>query len=47
MKLFIIKGVPLKVGIGGPVGAGNTRLTEMWCRNVSSNDSMAVSTNDI
>ena len=38
---------PLKVGIGGPVGAGKTSLTEMLCRNLSSNYSMAVITNDI
>ncbi len=33
----MIKGLPLKVGIGGPVGAGKTSLTEMLCRNLSSN----------
>ena len=43
----MIKGLPLKVGIGGPVGAGKTSLTEMLCRNLSSNYSMAVITNDI
>ena len=43
----MIKGLPLKVGIGGPVGAGKTSLTETLCRNLSSNYSMAVITNDI
>ena len=33
----MIKGLPLKVGIGGPVGAGKTSLTETLCRNLSSN----------
>ena len=41
------KGLPLKVGIGGPVGAGKTSLTETLCRNLSPNYSMAVITNDI
>ena len=38
---------PLKVGIGGPVGAGKTSLTEVLCRNLSADISMAVITNDI
>tara|TARA_X000000368_G_scaffold408923_1_gene390166 strand:+ start:4058 stop:4750 length:693 start_codon:yes stop_codon:yes gene_type:complete len=38
---------PLKVGIGGPVGAGKTSLTEVLCRNLSAEISMAVVTNDI
>tara|TARA_B100000029_G_scaffold237435_1_gene234499 strand:+ start:238 stop:846 length:609 start_codon:yes stop_codon:yes gene_type:complete len=38
---------PLKVGIGGPVGAGKTSLTEALCRNLSAEISMAVITNDI
>ena len=38
---------PLKVGIGGPVGAGKTSLTEALCRNLSNEISMAVITNDI
>ena len=38
---------PLKVGIGGPVGAGKTTLTEMLCRALSPRLSMAVITNDI
>ena len=41
------RGLPLKVGIGGPVGAGKTSLTETLCRNLSPNYSMAVITNDI
>ena len=41
------KGLPLKVGIGGPVGAGKTSLTETLCRNLSPKYSMAVITNDI
>ena len=38
---------PLRIGIGGPVGAGKTTLTEMLCRNLSTSLSMAVITNDI
>ncbi len=38
---------PLRVGIGGPVGAGKTTLTEMLCKQLSANYSMAVVTNDI
>ncbi|MCU0908047.1 MAG: urease accessory protein UreG [Rhodobacteraceae bacterium] len=38
---------PLRVGIGGPVGAGKTTLTEMLCRAMAHRCSMAVVTNDI
>jgi|TARA_B100000530_G_scaffold333501_1_gene281621 urease accessory protein len=38
---------PLKVGIGGPVGAGKTSLTEALCKNLSKQISMAVISNDI
>ncbi|GHC61416.1 urease accessory protein UreG [Neogemmobacter tilapiae] len=38
---------PLKVGIGGPVGAGKTTLTEQLCRALGHRCSMAVITNDI
>ena len=38
---------PLKVGIGGPVGAGKTSLTAALCKNLSKNISMAVISNDI
>ena len=38
---------PLKVGIGGPVGAGKTSLTEALCKKLSKNISMAVISNDI
>ena len=38
---------PLKVGIGGPVGAGKTSLTEAFCKNLSKTISMAVISNDI
>jgi urease accessory protein len=38
---------PLKVGIGGPVGAGKTSLTEALCRALAQRCSMAVITNDI
>jgi urease accessory protein len=38
---------PLRVGIGGPVGAGKTTLTEMLCRALGHRCSMAVVTNDI
>ena len=38
---------PLRVGIGGPVGAGKTTLTEQLCRALAARYSMAVITNDI
>ena len=38
---------PLRVGIGGPVGAGKTSLTEALCRYLASRVSMAVITDDI
>jgi urease accessory protein len=38
---------PLRVGIGGPVGAGKTTLTEMLCREMRHDYSLAVVTNDI
>ena len=38
---------PLRVGIGGPVGAGKTTLTEHLCRLFAQRLSMAVVTNDI
>ena len=38
---------PLKVGIGGPVGAGKTSLTEALCKKLSEKVSMAVISNDI
>ena len=38
---------PLRIGIGGPVGAGKTTLTEHLCRALSHRCSMAVITNDI
>ncbi|NNK68354.1 MAG: urease accessory protein UreG [Rhodobacteraceae bacterium] len=38
---------PLRVGIGGPVGAGKTTLTEQLCRAMAEEYSVAVITNDI
>lgn len=38
---------PLRVGIGGPVGAGKTSMTEELCKRLASDISMAVITNDI
>jgi urease accessory protein len=38
---------PLRVGIGGPVGAGKTTLTEQLARALGGRCSMAVITNDI
>ena len=38
---------PLRVGIGGPVGAGKTSLTEALCRALHPALDMAVVTNDI
>ena len=37
----------LRVGIGGPVGAGKTTLTEMLCKAMRDDYSVAVVTNDI
>ena len=42
-----LKHGPLRVGIGGPVGAGKTSMTEALCRALSAHLSMAVITNDI
>ena len=42
-----LKHGPLRVGIGGPVGAGKTSMTEALCRARSPHVSMAVITNDI
>jgi len=38
---------PLRIGIGGPVGAGKTSLTEALCRAMAGRYSIAVITNDI
>ena len=38
---------PLRVGIGGPVGAGKTSMTEALCKSLASDISMGVITNDI
>jgi urease accessory protein len=38
---------PLRIGIGGPVGAGKTTLTEMLCKAMRDRYSVAVVTNDI
>ena len=38
---------PLRIGIGDPVGAGKTTLTEQLCRALATRCSMAVITNDI
>ncbi len=38
---------PLRIGIGGPVGAGKTTLAEQLCRALAHRCSMAVITNDI
>ncbi|GIT91868.1 urease accessory protein UreG [Jannaschia pagri] len=38
---------PLRVGIGGPVGAGKTTLTERLARALAKDHSIAVITNDI
>jgi len=38
---------PLRVGIGGPVGAGKTTLTAALCRALRNDFSVAVITNDI
>ena len=38
---------PLRIGIGGPVGAGKTSLTEALCKALRDEFSLAVITNDI
>jgi urease accessory protein len=38
---------PLRVGIGGPVGAGKTTLVEQLCRQLARDYEVAVITNDI
>src|SRR6478752_446536 len=38
---------PIKIGIGGPVGAGKTQLVERLTRHMSGDISMAAITNDI
>ena len=38
---------PLRIGIGGPVGAGKTTLIEMLCKSMRDRYSVAVITNDI
>ncbi|MEC8575287.1 MAG: GTP-binding protein, partial [Pseudomonadota bacterium] len=38
---------PLRIGIGGPVGAGKTTLTANLCRALRDKLSIAVVTNDI
>ncbi|RDW19362.1 urease accessory protein UreG [Oceanobacillus chungangensis] len=38
---------PIKIGVGGPVGAGKTLLVEKLTRNMADEISMAVVTNDI
>lgn len=43
----MISNGPLRVGIGGPVGAGKTTLTEQLCRALADKYSVAVITNDI
>lgn len=38
---------PIKIGIGGPVGAGKTQLIEKLVRRLSKDMSIGVITNDI
>lgn len=42
-----LRGSPLRVGIGGPVGSGKTALCEMLCKAMRDDYEMAVITNDI
>jgi urease accessory protein len=39
--------LPLRVGIGGPVGAGKTTLTDRLCKRLRNRHRLAVVTNDI
>lgn len=47
MSSFYSANGPLRVGIGGPVGSGKTTLTEMLCKMMREEFSLAVVTNDI
>lgn len=47
MRMRPMSNGPLRVGIGGPVGAGKTTLTEKLARALAPRLSMAVITNDI
>lgn len=38
---------PIKIGVGGPVGAGKTQLIEKLVRRLSKDMSIGVITNDI
>lgn len=38
---------PIRIGVGGPVGAGKTMLVEKLTRHLQDEMSMAVVTNDI
>ena len=40
-------GLPLRIGIGGPVGSGKTALVAALCRSLGSDLDLAVVTNDI
>ena len=39
--------IPLKIGVGGPVGSGKTALLEVLCRELRGRYDLAVITNDI
>lgn len=42
-----MKGNPLRIGVGGPVGSGKTALIEKLCKAMRERWSIAVVTNDI
>lgn len=42
-----MKGNPLRVGVGGPVGSGKTALIEKLCKAMRDRWSIGVVTNDI
>ncbi|GAA3995808.1 urease accessory protein UreG [Deinococcus rubellus] len=42
-----LSSVPLKIGVGGPVGSGKTALLEVLCRELRGRYELAVITNDI
>lgn len=47
MKELHRNNLPIRIGVGGPVGSGKTALIEILCKNMRNNYQLAVVTNDI